>query len=465
MPARRGALRRAGLRAAGRLGGRRRLVARTVVAEAGAVGLASLAGQRELAGDGLARRRALARARGRSWRPSPGARTCRCCRRRPGAGRSGRGACCSPTRTILPSLTAITGAPRRAKILIPRRCLRTLDHQCTVTLLARALRELLGVALGEVVGVGGLRRDGEVALGQAGERADEVGRQAADQARAHEDGVDVPVGVVVGEDRLAQVLLGAGGLEVARGGEDRVDRVVRVLQLVLVGVDAVLLPRRGHELHPPERAGGGDVEVAAVVGLDLVDRREDLPAHAVLDAGGLVEREQEGRDAELVDEEVRHADRRGAGHAPARRSGCRASARRRARGRAASRGPSSRPRARARRRASWQLRLPARKRLVALARACARGTWPAREPRWVAVGRAGLLVAVRAWASTWGWACPRGRPGRSGRAAPASACGVGVAIGPLSMTCLIVPVMPGIVTWLSGRAGRHVDGRPGCARP
>ena len=60
----------------------------------------------------------------------------------------------------------------------------------------------------------------------------------------------------------------------------------------------------------PERAGGGDVEVAAVVGLDLVDRGEDLPAHAVLDAGGLVDGEEEGRDAELVDEEVRHADRR-----------------------------------------------------------------------------------------------------------------------------------------------------------
>src|SRR4029079_2911946 len=46
------------------------------------------------------------------------------------------------------------------------------------------------------------------------------------------------------------------------------------------------------------------------VGLDLVDRGEDLPAHAVLDAGSLVDRQQEARDAELVDEEVRHADPR-----------------------------------------------------------------------------------------------------------------------------------------------------------
>ena len=85
----------------------------------------------------------------------------------------------------------------------------------------------------------------------------------------------------------------------------------------------------------PERARGRDVEVAAVVGLDLVDRREDLPAHAVLDAGGLVEREQERRDPELVDEEVRHADRGGAGHRQREGRVGRASARRRARGRAA----------------------------------------------------------------------------------------------------------------------------------
>ena len=118
--------------------------------------------------------------------------------------------------------------------------------------------------------------------------------------------------MVVGEDRLADVGLGTRGAQVAGGGEDRVDRVEGVLEAVAVGVDAVLLPGRGHELHPAERAGGGDVEVAPVVGLDLVDRRQHLPAHAVLDAGGLVDGEEEGRDAELVDEEVRHADRSGA---------------------------------------------------------------------------------------------------------------------------------------------------------
>src|SRR6185503_9473382 len=52
---------------------------------------------------------------------------------------------------------------------------------------------------------------------------------------------------------------------------------------------------------------------AAVVRLDLVDRREDLPADAVLDAGGLVDRQEEGRDPELVDEEVGDADAGGAG--------------------------------------------------------------------------------------------------------------------------------------------------------
>ena len=160
----------------------------------------------------------------------------------------------------------------------------------------------------ELARVGRLGVDREAALREARERADEVARQAADDLGAHQHGVDVPVGVVVGEDGAADVAVGAGGLEVARGGEDRVDRVERVLDAVAVGVDAVGGPRRRHELHPAEGARGGDVQVAAVVGLDLVDRGEDLPAHAVLHAGGLVDREEEGRDPELVDEEVRDAD-------------------------------------------------------------------------------------------------------------------------------------------------------------
>jgi hypothetical protein len=168
----------------------------------------------------------------------------------------------------------------------------------------------LAARLLELAGVARLGADREVALRQAGERADEVGRQPADDTGAQEDRVDVPVGVVVGEDRAAQVLVAAGGAQVAGGGEDRIDGVERVLQAVVVGVDAVRLPRGGHELHPAQRARGGDVEVAAVVGLDLVDRGQDLPADAVLGARGLVDREQERRDAELVDEEVRHADRR-----------------------------------------------------------------------------------------------------------------------------------------------------------
>ncbi len=220
-----------------------------------------------------------------------------------------------PRRLLVPTVqdpAVVDGDDGRALLgedLDAAAVLAGLDHDGLVGLALEAL----DVALGDVVGVGRLRLDGEAALGEAGERADEVARQAPDHTRAQEDGVDVPVGVVVGEDRLRDVLVAAGGAQVARGGEDRVDRVEGILLAVLVGVDAVHLPGGRHELHPAERAGRGDVQVAAVVGLDLVDRREDLPADAVLDAGGLVDREQEGRDPELVDEEVRDADRRGAG--------------------------------------------------------------------------------------------------------------------------------------------------------
>ena len=47
----------------------------------------------------------------------------------------------------------------------------------------------------------------------------------------------------------------------------------------------------------PTRACGRDRLVGAVVGLDLVDRREDLPRHSVLHGGRLIDRQQEQRDA------------------------------------------------------------------------------------------------------------------------------------------------------------------------
>ena len=120
------------------------------------------------------------------------------------------------------------------------------------------------VALGQRVRVGRLGADREAALREAGERADEVVGHAAHDLGAHEHGVHVPGRVVVGEDRAPDVVIAARRLQVARGREDRVHGVVRVLEAVAVGVHAVLLPGGRHELHPAQRAGGGDVEVAAV---------------------------------------------------------------------------------------------------------------------------------------------------------------------------------------------------------
>ena len=173
------------------------------------------------------------------------------------------------------------------------------------------LRALQGLALGDVVGVAGIGGDREAgALGEASERADEVGGERPVLARVEQHLVDVPVGVVVSEDRGAEVLIATGRLQVASRGADRVDRVVGVLAAVVVGVDAVGLPGGGQELHPAEGAGGRDVEVGPERGLDPVDRGEHLPRDPVLGSAGLVDRQQEGRDRELVDDEVGDAERR-----------------------------------------------------------------------------------------------------------------------------------------------------------
>jgi hypothetical protein len=137
----------------------------------------------------------------------------------------------------------------------------------------RALGDLAAGVLGRHrAGVAGGGVDGEVALGQAGQRADQVGGQPADEPRPHEHGVDVPVRVVVGEDRLADVRVGVGGLEVAGGGEDRVDRVEGVLRPVVVGVDAVGLHVAGMNCIQPSAPALETLRLRPVVRLDLVDR-------------------------------------------------------------------------------------------------------------------------------------------------------------------------------------------------
>jgi hypothetical protein len=66
----------------------------------------------------------------------------------------------------------------------------------------------------------------------------------------------------------------AVGVEVVRGAEDRVTRVVDV------PAEAVGPPGGGDELHGPLRAGDAVVPHLAERRLDEVDRGEELPPHA-----------------------------------------------------------------------------------------------------------------------------------------------------------------------------------------
>jgi hypothetical protein len=117
-----------------------------------------------------------------------------------------------------------------------------------------------------------------------------------------EDFLHVPGGVVVGVNGLWEVAGGAVECEVSGGGVDRVTGVVGVGFAPGVCADAVLDPRCRHELHPPDRAGGGDVQVLSVVRLDGVDRGEYLPGDVVASGGGLVDGDQRGRWVVVVRE-------------------------------------------------------------------------------------------------------------------------------------------------------------------
>ena len=104
--------------------------------------------------------------------------------------------------------------------------------------------------------------------------------------------VHVPLRVVVREDCAGDIGRAAARGEVARRRGDRVVGAPRVRYPVAVGVHAPALPRRRHELHPADRAGGARAHVAAEVRLDLVDRGQHLPRHPVDGAVALPEPEQ-----------------------------------------------------------------------------------------------------------------------------------------------------------------------------
>src|SRR5688572_27521842 len=114
--------------------------------------------------------------------------------------------------------------------------------------------------------------------------------------------------MVVGEDRAGQVFARSRGLQVVGCRADRIYRVVGVLPPVVVGVYPVGVPGGRHELHPPLGARGRDVQVRAECRFDPVDGGEHVPRNAVLGAARLVDRQEERRDREAVDDEVGDAD-------------------------------------------------------------------------------------------------------------------------------------------------------------
>ncbi len=161
----------------------------------------------------------------------------------------------------------------------------------------------------DVVGVPGICCHGEMgSLREARKRADQRIRKAAILLRPQQHLIDVPVGVVVGEHRLADVVIPTRGPQVAGRGANRINWVVRVLASVLVGVDSVGRPGGRDELHPALGPGRGDIEVGAEGRLYLVDRGQYLPGDSVLGTAGLIDREQEGRDLEGVDDGIGDPD-------------------------------------------------------------------------------------------------------------------------------------------------------------
>ncbi len=142
-------------------------------------------------------------------------------------------------------------------------------------------------------------------------RAGEVDRAPrAEVGREAQNLVHVPLGVVVGEDSAGEIVVSTRGGEVAGRGKDGVVGIPGIGEPVSVRVEAPAKPRVRHELHPPHRAGRARAHVAPEVGLDLVDRGEHLPRHAVGFSRAVPEGEElvVGADGRLL---RRHGEREG----------------------------------------------------------------------------------------------------------------------------------------------------------
>src|ERR1019366_1415577 len=148
--------------------------------------------------------------------------------------------------------------------------------------------------------VGGVAQDGASAVGLG----------------VVEDVVDVPVGVVVGEDRRSDAVgaFGDAGLgEVVRGGVDAVGVVAYVGAAVAVAVDAHAGPGGGHELHQAECSCRAGVVVPSVSAFLHADPGEQGPGHLVPEGCGDVEGFDLGWDGQWRVGQAGAARRAGAG--------------------------------------------------------------------------------------------------------------------------------------------------------
>jgi hypothetical protein len=112
------------------------------------------------------------------------------------------------------------------------------------------------------------------------------------------DRVDVEAGIVVGAQRAGVLRRRPVVVEQVRGGEDR---VVRVLDVPAIGVDA---PGRGDELHRSLGTRDAVALHAAEFGLDEVDRRQIVPGDPVALVRLAIEGDEVGERRRGADLEV-----------------------------------------------------------------------------------------------------------------------------------------------------------------
>ena len=135
-------------------------------------------------------------------------------------------------------------------------------------------------------------------------------RHPPNQLRAQQHRLHIPRRMVISKNRPRQTPRRPRRVQIPRRRENRVNRVIRIRIPRPRRIHPPHLPRRRQKLHPPHRPSRRHTQIPPIISLNLINRRQHLPRHVILNPRRLINRQQKRRNRKTRNKEIRHTQRR-----------------------------------------------------------------------------------------------------------------------------------------------------------